>query len=226
MKIVEGVHWIEGVNGNCFLIVDNDLTLIDTGLPRSAKKIIKYISQELHRKPSELKTIVLTHHHVDHVGGARDLKNRTSAMVAAHPEDAGFIDGTKRAPRPKGGIGVLFKLLSPFMRAKKVKVDLLLNEGDSIAGLKVVHVPGHTPGSIALLDPARKVLFTGDALTFRDGRVTPPPARFTTQPELAKRSIAKVKSLDFETMLAGHGEPLTPNASAIVREFDETRHQH
>jgi glyoxylase-like metal-dependent hydrolase (beta-lactamase superfamily II) len=225
MEIIEGIHWIKGVNGNCFLVVGSELTLIDTGLPRNTKKISDYISRELHREPSELKTIILTHYHIDHVGCARELKDRTGARVAAHPEDAGFIDGTKPTPGPKGGVRILFKLLSPFMRAKKVKIDLLLNEGDIVAGLKIVRVPGHTPGSIALLDPARKVLFTGDALTFRDGRVTAPPGRFTMDPELARRSIMKIKTLDFDTMLGGHGEPLTPNASARVREFDVTRPQ-
>lgn len=226
MKVVEGIHWIEGLTGNCFVIVDRELTLIDTGLPRNTKKIIDYISRELHRQPSELKTIILTHSHYDHVGCARELKERTGALVAAHPEDAGFIDGTKSPPAPKGGVGILFKLLAPLIRAKKVKIDLMLNDGDVVAGMKVVHVPGHTPGSIALLDPVRKVLFTGDALTFRNGRVTAPPGKFTIDPELAMRSVAKMKMLDFDTMLGGHGEPLTPNAAARVREFDETRPQH
>jgi len=223
MKIVEGIHWITGVTGNCFLIVDSELTLIDTGLPRNTRKIVEYISGELHRQPSELKTIILTHSHYDHVGCACELKDRTGALLAAHPGDAGFIDGTKSPPRPKGGVGILFKLLSPLIRAKKVKIDLMLNDGDKIAGMTVVHVPGHTPGSIALLDPVRKVLFTGDALTFRDGKVTASPERFTTDPELARQSVAKMKTLDFDTMLGGHGEPLTPNAAARVREFDEAR---
>ncbi len=114
-------------------------------------------------------------------------------------------------------------LLSPLTKAKKVKVDLALKEGDAVAGLVVVHVPGHTPGSIALLDRSRKVLFTGDALTFRNGKVSPPPERFTVDQEAARRSIARIKSLDFESMLSGHGGPLTPTASAKVREFDEAR---
>jgi glyoxylase-like metal-dependent hydrolase (beta-lactamase superfamily II) len=225
MEIVKGIHWIKGVNGNCYLLDDSELTLIDTGMPRNTRKIIDYISQELRRQPSELKTIILTHCHIDHIGCARDLRDKTCASVAAHPEDAGFIDGTKIPPAPKGGIRILFKLLSPFMRPRKVNIDLLLKEGDIVAGMRVVHVPGHTPGSIALLDPVRHVLFTGDALTFRDGRVTAPPERFTMYPELARRSIAKIKTLDFDTMLGGHGGPLTPNASPRVREFDEARPQ-
>jgi hydroxyacylglutathione hydrolase len=225
MEIVEGVHWIKGVNGNCFIVVDDELALVDTGFPRNTKKIIEFIERDLHRDPSELKTIVLTHSHYDHVGCACELRDRTGAKVAAHTEDAGFIEGTKRRVAPRGGVRILIALLSPFMRVKKVKIDLLLNDGDTVAGMKVVHVPGHTLGSIALLDPARRVLFSGDALTFRDGKVTPPPRGFTADAELARQSIAKIGSLEFDTMLGGHGDPLTPNASERVREFVVDRHQ-
>jgi glyoxylase-like metal-dependent hydrolase (beta-lactamase superfamily II) len=168
MKIVEGVYWIKGANANCFMVVDDELTLIDTGFPRNAKKIIEFIKQDLHRDPSELKTIVLTHSHYDHVGCASELRERTGARVAAHPEDAGFIEGTKRPVPPKGAARILVALISPFMKPKRVKVDIRLNDGDAVAGMKVVHVPGHTPGSIALLDPMRRVLFSGDALMFRN----------------------------------------------------------
>ena len=226
MKIVEGVHWIKGVNGNCFIVADSELTLIDTGFPRNTKKIVNFMKQDLHRDPSELKTIVLTHSHYDHVGCASDLREKTGARVATHIGDAGFIEGTMRPTARKGGMRILAALLSPLVRAKKVKVDLLLNEGDTIAGMKVVHVPGHTPGSIALLDPVRKVLFSGDALTFRHGEVTPPPRGFTADAEIAMQSISEMSSLEFDTMLGGHGDPLTPDASARVREYVKNRFQH
>lgn len=219
MEIVDGVHWIKGVNGNCFIVVDDGLALIDTGFPRNTKRIIEFIEQSLHRNPSELKTIFLTHSHYDHVGCASELRERTGARVAAHSGDAGSIEGTTKPVAPRVGIRILITLLSPFMRVKRVKVDLLLNDGDTVAGMKVVHVPGHTPGSIALLDPVRRVLFSGDALMFRDGKVTPPPRGFTIDAELARQSITKIGSLEFDTMLGGHGDPLTPNASARVREF-------
>ncbi len=205
------------------MVVNDELALIDTGFSRSTKKIIRFIEQDLHRSPSELKTIVLTHSHYDHVGSAYQLRERTGARVAAHPKDAGYIEGTMRPAPPKGGLGILIALLSPFVRAKKAKVDLLLNDGDSVAGMKVIHVPGHTPGSIALLDPVRKVLFSGDAVMFRNGKVTPPPRGFTPDIGLAMESIAKIGLLEFDTMLGGHGDPLTPKASERVREFVNNR---
>ena len=120
-------------------------------------------------------------------------------------------------PLPKGGIGVMLRLLSPFMRPAPVKADIILHESDVIAGMKVIHIPGHTPGSIALLDEKRKVLFPGDTLRYRDGRIEGPPAKFTPDPELARRSIERLKRYDFDVMLAGHGEPLRGGASEKVR---------
>lgn len=222
MEVVPGIHWIEGVNGNCYLIVDKELTLIDTGLPRNTKKILRYITEEVHRQPSDLKTIVLTHFHIDHIGNAERLRVITGAKIAAHPEDVQYIEGRMAMPGPKGAIGILFKLMAPLMRVTKFKVDAFANEGGLIAGLEVVHVPGHTPGSIALRDQDKKVLFTGDALTYRSGKVTGPPSKFTMNPERARGSIERMKSLEFEVMLGGHGEPLLPNASARVREFTGT----
>jgi glyoxylase-like metal-dependent hydrolase (beta-lactamase superfamily II) len=222
LEVVPSIHWIDGVNGNCYLIVEEELTLIDTGLPRNTRKILRYITDEVHRQPSDLKTIVLTHSHLDHIGNARPLRDITGAKIAAHTEDAQYIEGRMAMPGPKGAIGIVFKLMVPLIRVSKFKVDALLNDGDRIAGLEVVHVPGHTPGSIALRDQKNKVLFTGDALTYRGGKVTGPPSKFTIDPERARGSIEKMKSLEFEVMLGGHGEPLMPNASARVRESTGT----
>jgi glyoxylase-like metal-dependent hydrolase (beta-lactamase superfamily II) len=95
----------------------------------------------------------------------------------------------------------------------------LIDEGDSLSGLTVLHMPGHTMGSIALYDPKRKVLFIGDTLGCRDGVVQGPSENVTIDMKQAYKSIEKLKNLDFSIMLSGHGEPLTKNASVRVTEF-------
>jgi glyoxylase-like metal-dependent hydrolase (beta-lactamase superfamily II) len=147
------------------------------------------------------------------------LKKSTGATVAIHTGDADYLSGAKKMPYPKGGIGIMFRFLSPFFRAKSVRPDIILNENDSVSGLTVIHIPGHTPGSIALYDAAKKVLFTGDILRYIDGKVQGPPPKFTLDPKEAARSIEKLKRYDFDIMLSGHGKPLRPKASDEVRQF-------
>ena len=105
------------------------------------------------------------------------------------------------------------------MRVKPFHVDIMIKEGDNLSGFSVLHMPGHTMGSIALYDSKRKVLFIGDTLGCRDGVVQSPSKNVTMDMNQAYRSIEKLKDLDFTVMLSGHGEPLRSNASAKVTEF-------
>ena len=76
VEIIPGVHQIKGVNANSYLIIENDgsLSLIDSGMSTGGKKILEYVKTNLSKQPSELKTILLTHAHVDHIRGASALK--------------------------------------------------------------------------------------------------------------------------------------------------------
>ncbi len=219
MEIVPDIHWIEGITGHCYIVVDNELTLIDTGMPHKTKKILRYITNELQRTPSDLKTIILTHCDIDHIGNALELRNLTGAKIAAHPQDAEVIAGKKARITPRGGMRILFKLLGSFMRVNPFQVDILINDNDSISGFTVFHMPGHTQGSIALYDSKRKVLFIGDTLGCRDGIVQGPSKSVTMDMKQAYRSIEKLKGLDFNVLLSGHGEPLRSHASVKVTEF-------
>jgi hydroxyacylglutathione hydrolase len=219
MEIVPGIHWIEGIAAHCYIVVNKELTLIDTGMPHKTKKILRYITDELQRTPSDLKIILLTHCDMDHTGNALELRNLTGAKIAAHPQDAEVIAGKKTRKTPKGGMKIIFKLLGPLLRVQHIQVDMMINGGDTISGLTVLHIPGHTMGSIALYDPKRKVLFIGDTLGCHDGVVQSPSKSVTMDMKQAYKSIEKLKDLDFTVMLSGHGEPLRSNASTKVTEF-------
>jgi glyoxylase-like metal-dependent hydrolase (beta-lactamase superfamily II) len=219
MEIVPGVHVIEGISAHCYLIDGPELTLIDTGMPRKTKKILRYITDILHKTPTNLKTILLTHCDIDHIGNALELHMITGATIAAHPLDADIIAGKKTRQTPQKTMSILFKLLGLFLQVKKFPVDKIIDEDDTIAGLTVLHMPGHTPGSIALYDPKRKVLFIGDTLGCKDGVVQGPPKSVTWDMRQVYRSIATLRTLDFTVMLSGHGEPLTSDASAKVKQF-------
>lgn len=222
MEIAPGIHQVDGVNGNCYIIVRDKLILIDTGLPRSSKKILSYIEDTLKRTPSDLSTIILTHYHIDHTGNVCELKNLSGATVAVHAADADFVSGKKPHPAPKGRLGLPYRLLGIFFRPAFVEPDIRLKNGDIIAGLTCIHTPGHTPGSICLFDPVAKVLFVGDILKYDGEKISGAPPQFTMDMGEAQRSIKMIATLDFAILLCGHGKPLTSGAAEKVRIFAQS----
>ncbi len=217
MEILPGVHWVEGVNANPYLLtrVDGKIVVVDTGMLGDAKKILEYLSTKMSKKPRDLETILLTHCHPDHAGSALELMELTGAKIAIHKDDADYVAGRKRLPPIKGPVPPE----TPRFPPPHFQPDLLLEDGEVIDGLKVIHIPGHTPGSIALYDQTRRILFTGDALLCYSGKVVGPSEQFSMDIREARRSIERLTILDFDIMLSGHGEPLRRNASTLVRQF-------
>jgi len=209
-------------HANVYLVTNGEeLTVIDTGTPGNARKTIEYI-QKIGHKPTDVKTIILTHFHMDHAGSAKELKDLTNAKVAVHAEDADYVSGKKPLPKPKN---ILFRAVSSFVKLEPVEVDIILKEGDRIARLAVFHTPGHTPGSIMLLDEERKVLFAGDTLRYDGKKISGAPEQFSADLNQMRESITKASTLNFDIMLPGHGETLKPNASGEIKKFNETLKQ-
>ena len=227
MEIVEGIHRVDEASANMahsnvyLLIEGKDLIVVDTGTVGSAKKIVGYV-QKIGRQPSNVSTIILTHCHMDHAGSVKELKDLTNAKVAVHAEDADYVSGKKPLPKPKN---VLFRAVSSFIKLVPVQPSIILKDNDKIGQLTVVHTPGHTPGSIALLDQEKRVLFAGDSLRFDGKRVSGSPDHFTLDMKKARESIGKISALSFDVMLGGHGEPLKPNASETVKKYYESLSQ-
>jgi len=223
-EIVKGVLYVDGSNANSYLVEESDgsLTLIDAAMQANGKRILEFIASKMNRTPSEVKTVIITHCHVDHTRGLAAIKAATGAKVAVHEADADFVSGKKRYPSPGGAMGFAFSVMSPFFRTTPVDPDILLKEGDTIGRLAVFHTPGHTPGSISLYDRQDRVLFVGDTARFMKGRLEGPPPRFTQHMDQAKASIEMLSSLDFEVMLSGHGEPMrSPDAPKMMNQLSK-----
>lgn len=222
MEIVPGIHQVDGVNGNCYIIAHYGLTVIDTGMPGSGQKILAYIRDQVHRDPAEIRTIILIHFHMDHTGGIVVLKGTApGAKLAVHEADAPFVSGTSPLPRYHRVTGLILRF---FEKVKPITItpDILLKDGDLIDGLRCVHTPGHTPGSIGLLDEGSMVFFSGDILRFDGKSIGPGPAQFTMDPARERESIRRIAGLGFGILLVGHGVPLRQYASARVRDFAAT----
>ena len=227
MEIVEGIHRVDEASANMahsnvyVLIQGDELTVIDTGTAGNAKKIVNYV-QKIGRHPSNVSTIILTHCHMDHAGSVKELKDLTGAKVAVHAEDADYVSGKKPLPKPKN---VLFRAVSSFIKLAPVQPDIILKDNDKIGQLTVIHTPGHTSGSIALLDEGKKALFAGDILRFDGEKLSGSSEQFTLDMKKAKESIGKISTLSFDVLLGGHGEPLKPNASETVKKYYESLKQ-
>jgi hydroxyacylglutathione hydrolase len=215
VEIVRGIYQIECLKGsNAYLVEDKGkLILIDTGTPGNEKKITDEI-QKIGYKLTDVSTIVLTHWHVDHVGSLKKMKELTNAKVAVHEADADFVAGTK--PLPKSD-NLIVRLYLAVIKAKPVDVDLILRDGDKVGRLIVIHTPGHSEGSIALLDSERNTVFVGDTLVTKNGAIKLPPLVLDQAKE--RTSIEKLSTFNFNIMLSGHGNPIINNASSKLKDF-------
>ena len=188
-----------------YLVATEDgLLLVDTGMPGNARRILSFIDG-IGRKPSALRDIVVTHCDIDHVGSVAELKRLTGARVAIHELDAPVLSGEQR---PQKG-GLVMVALYRLLRFRPVAPDLRLRDGDTIGGLHVMHVPGHTAGSIALVRDDG-VVFSGDALlSDKDGNVLPPDPRLAFDRARALASAAMITARHATLLLTGHGAPVS-----------------
>lgn len=205
MEFLKGVHLFE-TYATTALLVDDRLVLVDTGVEDDTRKLLDGLAK-IRVKPGDLSTIFITHTHPDHVGGLATVKKDSPAKVAAHRVEADFIarkrtyDGPPRVQRHPG-----------------TPVDVLLEDGQVHDGLRVIFTPGHTRGSMSLLDETRSLLFVGDAAN-NEGRLGPMDDRYNVDPKQHRESIRKLAALHFEHAVFGHGTPIKGGATAKFTEL-------
>jgi len=221
MEVIPGVHEINTRVARSYLLVNDEITLIDTGMPGSAGTIFDYVKNVIKRQPEDIKTIIITHHHFDHVGSLYKIKNLTGAKVAIHKDDADFINGKSSHEGP-AFLKFMVKLLEIIYRSKPVEADIILKDGDQMGDYRVIHTPGHTQGSICLYNPNNKVIFVGDNLIYDKGVIKGPGERLIPDSENYKKSMEKLAQLDIEVILCGHSEPVTSDASLKLNEYVKT----
>ena len=222
------IHLVDvSVGCNTYMIIDNGLTLVDTGLRGNVAKIYSYI-EKLGYTPKDIRRIIITHAHLDHINCLHKLKEDTGAEVMVGEKDADIVSGKKPLHRMRGAFGLIFNTLSLYYRYRPVNADRLLKDGDMIdvlGGLKVVYLGGHSPGNIGLYSASRKLFFSSDSIRVIDGRLAAPHPRFTEDMPGAINSIKRISELDFNVMLPGHGAPVLKDASAKVKDlYHEVKH--
>ncbi len=225
-QIAPGLYRIDTGISNAFLIEAEDgCTLIDTGYPKNEGKILSAV-QELGKRPNDIRHILLTHAHPDHIGSLRALEAATSARTYIHPADADIArSGTGFRPlKPAPGvINWLFVQIigrkNRTMKVGKSRIDVEVQDGEVLpvaGGLTAIHTPGHCAGHLAFLWPRHGgVLLAGDACGNMFGLDWSVGYEDMAEGE---RSLRKLATHSFQIACFGHGKPLTKGADKLWRE--------
>lgn len=198
MKISDSIEKIDGAMANSYLImIDGMNIIVDAGTPGSGKKITGYL--EDHKiKPD---AILITHYHVDHVGGLSRIYEKYHPEIFVPANELSIISGSEPVP-PKP---FLPKFASTIMRARKVK-DLKSSSDMNISGIELVKTPGHTRDSTSYYLKEQKVVFSGDAAVNLKG-VPGYNKGFAANPENAEKSLKAIRTMD-ALILPGHGDKM------------------
>lgn len=184
--------WARSKIGNVsayVLIRGTEAAVVDTGVPGSADDIGETLAG-VGLDYSNVAHVILTHLHPDHVGSIGEVMDLAAGATAyAGEADIGGID------------------FDPITAAA---------DGDEVFGLEVIATPGHTNGHISVIDHDAGLLVAGDAINTQDGGVQGPNPRFSADHDRANDSARRLAELSFNTLLAGHGDPVEDMADTAV----------
>jgi len=231
MQIAKGLYRIGSDIVNSYLVVDGDgVTIIDAGLPRYWKLLNRELAR-LGKSLDDVRALILTHGDTDHIGFAARLSREKGIPAYLHPADDDRARLEVKKPRSSWGpvkagplAGFLWYTtregglrIRPASELRPVKDGEVL---DVPGSPRIIHTPGHTPGSVAVHVPAADAVFLGDTMTTRNvltGATGPRPAPFTLEPGQALASLGRVEGVDATWVLPGHGPAWDGGVAEAVR---------
>ncbi len=235
MEIAPGIRRLGNGLVNVYLLEEADeITIVDAGAPGQWKELLAEIAA-MGRTLDDIRAVVLTHGHSDHIGFAERARRELRVPVSVHDADRALATGevaairdkaTKRGrPRPISLLGFFaYSVRKGMLRIPPIREVATFGDGATLdvpGAPRVILVPGHTAGSAALHVPARDAVFVGDAfatlsaLTGARGPLTVP--QFNADTRQALESLDRLAGLDAGLALPGHGEPWTGGLADAVR---------
>lgn len=235
-QVADGVHLATGTNVNWGLVTDGaGVTLVDAGFPRDASAVLASV-EAIGRRPEDVVAILLTHAHVDHLGGVPTVVERSGCRVLAgaaevahahrdHLEQISTPQFLRQCLRPSGLRWVVQTLAAcgTRLRMRLHDVEAVPEDRpiDAPGHLVAVPTPGHTSGHTAYLMPSTGVLFTGDALVTghplcRHDGPQRLPAFFSHDQAGVTAAIAGLRDVPADTVAPGHGSPLGAPIADVV----------
>lgn len=216
MKILDNVYLVgSGQSGlshpfdcNIYLIDgEGELALIDSGAGADVYPVLSNIKKDGFN-PENITKIILTHHHADHSGGCKKIKEATSAEIYIHPNGVAFVE---KGDEKEMGLNVAKSsgFYSPDYTYKPFKIDYTINDGDIISvgkvKLKAINIPGHSNDSTCFFmnEKYMNVLFTGDVVSY-DGKIGL-LNRSDSNLEDYRNYFTRIAVLSFDALLPGHG---------------------
>jgi glyoxylase-like metal-dependent hydrolase (beta-lactamase superfamily II) len=203
------------------------VTIIDAGLPGHWRELLAELSA-MGRTVSDVKGLILTHGDSDHLGFAERLRRDHGVPVYVHQADAARATGGDKPSMGKQSMGlaalgfIAYTLRKNGLRTTYLSEVVEVQGGETLdlpGAPRIISLPGHSEGSIAIHVPAVDAVFVGDGLTTRHvltGRTGPQPAPFTDEPERAIASLRTLVDTGATWVLPGHGAPWSGGVEAAV----------